>query len=212
VLCQNEFNGYNWNDFENAIRVIDPGHEGYKRPHAMINYVESHDEERTVLQVMKAGFDRAAALRKSALGATVLFAAAGQPMIFQGQEWGEATERRMDHNFIQWEKLNGEGGKELHEHYKRMCWLRRGHPALRSTNIAVDAVWPQQKCVAYRRWDDQGDVVIVAADFDSGPQRVALPPPAVGRWKEWFSDKIVDIQNDGQVELDRWSALVYLKP
>jgi 1,4-alpha-glucan branching enzyme len=41
---------------------------------------------------------------------------------------------------------------------------------------------------------------------------MVLAHTAAGKWKELFSDKVVDFPNDAQVELDKWSAQVYFKP
>ena len=70
---------YRLHEFERVIQVLDPQHEGYgQKPSCMVNYLESHDEERIALALKRAGCDEHTAVR-AALGATVLFTVAGSP-------------------------------------------------------------------------------------------------------------------------------------
>jgi 1,4-alpha-glucan branching enzyme len=212
LLCQRDECGYRFDDFESAIQVLDPAHEGYgERPTCMVNYLESHDEERVILEAERAGFDEEAARRKSALGATVLFTAVGVPMTYHGQAWGDHRPKNMDHNYIQWESLDTPGGKGLYEHYRRMAWLRRERDALRTTHIAIDAVYPDRKCVVYHRWNDAGDRVVVAANFSPDNQTILVPIPEAGRWKEFFSDAETEWSGSVDVEIDHWAAKVFLR-
>ena len=213
LLCQREIGGYTWDDFEGAIRTLDAAHEGYAdRPTCMINYLESHDEERVILETRQAGFDGEAARRKSALGATVLFTAVGEPMLYHGQTLAQDTPKNMDHNYIDWEKLATPGGRGLHEHYKRLAWLRRRHDSLRTANIALDAILPAQKSVVYHRWNDAGDVVVVAANFSPETQKLPVPMPAGSTWKELFSGHQAEMDGTVQLDVDGWAAKVFLRP
>lgn len=212
LLCQQAIGGYSWDDFEGTIRTLDPAHEGYgERPTCMINYLESHDEERVILEVMQAGFDEQTARRKSALGATVLFTVAGAPMLYHGQTMGQDTPKNMDHNYIDWEDLNTEGGRGLHEHYKRLARLRRERGALRTANIAIDAVMPQQKAVVYHRWNDAGDEVVVAANFSPDEQLLRVPMPSSGRWSDLFSGDTHDCGGTAEFRVEGYAAKVLLK-
>jgi len=212
LLCQRDNHGYAWDDFERAIRTLDPGNEGYgERPCCMVNYLESHDEQRVVLEVQEAGFDEEAARRKSALGATVLFTAVGEPMLYHGQTMGQDTPKNMDHNFINWEELGTPGGKGLHEHYKRLARLRRERDALRTTNIAIDAILPDRKSVVYHRWNDAGDEVVVVANFSPDGQKIPVPIPHQGRWREFFSGDEADMGGTVETDVEHWAAKVFLR-
>lgn len=162
LLCENGKHGYSWDDFEQAVKTFDPVPEGYgERPWAMVNYLESHDEERVLLELKQAGFDEETARQKSALGAEALFTAPGVPMVFHGQSFGQDTPRNMDHDYISWGALDAPGGRGLDEHYRRLAWLRRETGALKSSNISVDAVLSDKKTVIYRRWDDAGSEAVI---------------------------------------------------
>ncbi len=212
LLAQTEAGGYDWEDFEAAIRVLDPGHEGYgEKPTCMVNYLESHDEERIMLLVQQAGFDEEAARRKSALGATILCTAVGVPMLYHGQAWGQNTPKNMDHNYLKWEELATAGGKGLRDHYARLAHLRRERDALRSGHIAIDAMMPEQKSVVYHRWNDAGDEVVVAANFSPETQHLTVPMPGSGSWQELFSDDRLQADDNIELEIEPWAAKVFLK-
>ncbi len=212
LLCQRDFDQYHWDDFASAIRVLDPGNEGYgRKPTCMVNYLESHDEDRIVLEITRCGFDEQSARRKSALGATILYTAVGEPMLYQGQMWGEDTPKNMDHNYIEWEKLQFPGGAGLRDHYRRMAWLRRTRDALRTGNIVLDSILSDQKCVVYHRWNGAGDEVVVAANFSPHPQRVQVPLPSSGKWLEFFSNQTQDRGGTMDVDIETWAAKIFLR-
>jgi len=212
LLCQREIGGYTWEDFEGAIRTLDPGREGYgDRPTCMVNYLESHDEERVILELKQAGFDEETARRKSALGATILFTAVGEPMLYHGQTLGQDTAKNIDHNFIDWEDLGTPGGKGLHEHYRRLAWLRRERDALKSTNIAIDAVMSEMRSVVYHRWNDAGDEVVVVANFSSEDQKLPVPMPSQGKWREFFSGNEAKLGGTANIDVEHWAAKLFLK-
>jgi 1,4-alpha-glucan branching enzyme len=212
LLCQREVGGYTWDDFEAAIRVLDPGHEGYgDRPTCMLNYLESHDEQRVIYEVTQAGFDEESARRKSALGATVLLTAVGEPMLYHGQTMGQDTPKNMDHNFIDWEDLATPGGSGLHEHYKRLVHLRRERDALRTIHLSIDAVMPEQKSVVYHRWNDVGDEIVVVANFSPEDQRLSVPMPREGKWREFFSGDELQLDQTADIDVEHWAAKVFLK-
>jgi len=197
LLCQREIGGYRPEQFERCVRTLDPAGEGYgQRPTCMVNYLESHDEERIILDARQAGSDDETARRKSALGATVLFTAVGEPMLYHGQTMGQDTPKNMDHNFIDWEGLGTPGGSGLHEHYNRIAALRRQRDALRTANIAIDAVLPDQKSVVYHRWNDAGDEVLVVANFSAEDHKLFVPVPSQGTWREFFSGQEAEFALD----------------
>jgi 1,4-alpha-glucan branching enzyme len=199
-------------EFERVIQVLDPQHEGYgQKPSCMVNYLESHDEERIALALKRAGCDEHTARVRAALGATVLFTVAGEPMLYQGQDWGQASPRNMDHNYIEWAELETPGGRGLRDHYRRLAWLRRSHGALRTANFAFDVVSPGQRSVVYRRWEDSGDEVIVAANFSGDRQRLGVPLPGEGAWKEFFTEEVIQASRAQTRELGPWTAEIFVR-
>ena len=218
LLREGEFNGVNWDDFGGALTVLEPWQRGYQAASNVINYLESHDEQRVMIDIQAAGIDENGARYKSALGASVLFTMPGQPMLYHGQEWGEATQRTLDPNPIDWGRLETEGGRGLFEHYCRLAHLRQEHPALRSENYSLDAMDPEQKTVVYHRWNDEGDEVVVAVNFLPIKQTLDVPFPRPGGWREVLSGSTVKVSlADGEeaaavlpLELEPSSAAIFV--
>ena len=212
LLCRREIGGYDGEDFERCVRTLDPASEGYgDRPTCMVNYVESHDEERIVLELKQAGDDEETARRKSALAATILFTAVGEPMLYHGQTFAQDTPKNMDHNYLDWENLETAGGSGLYEHHKRLAWLRAEKDCLRTANISLDAVLTEQRCLAYHRWNDAGEEAVVAANLSPETRRFGLPMPSQGTWRELFSGQDAEFGGQVDVEVEPWAAKVFFK-
>jgi len=184
---------YDWRRFEEIINTLDYAHQGYKAANFMINYAESHDDHRIVRTAMRAGFDLDTAVRKSALIATALMTAAGEPMLYQGQEWGERAGRRKNEpNKLNWKILETDEGILLHRHVRRMCRLRRSSSALSAGTFALAAVDARKETVVWHRTYG-AERAVVALNFSGTSRSIGIPFPATGftpypnRWEEFFS-------------------------
>ncbi len=211
MLCEGQVGDHSWDDFEETTGFLDPWKQGYDRSTLVVNFLESHDEQRLMWDVMDAGMSEEAARFKSALGAIVLFTMPGEPMLYHGQEWGEATERSTERNTLHWELLDDPGHLGLQEHYRRLAWLRREHPALRSETFSLDASYPDQKALVYHRWHDAGDVVVVACNFSPGGQEINVPFPTAGRWRDVVSGRTVEVEGAIPFALDGSTGAVFVK-
>jgi 1,4-alpha-glucan branching enzyme len=212
LLRQGELHGHNWDDFEETIRFLDPWRQGYERAEQMVNFMESHDEYRTIRDIEAMGLVGEVALRKSALGASVLFTMPGEPMLYHGQEWGEATPRRTnERNTLHWECLEEPGGHGLHAHYRQMARLRREHPALRAEGYCLDRSYPEQKSLVFHRWEESGDEVVVAVNFSPDPQRFEVPFPQPGRWCEVQAAREVNVEQALECDLEPSSVAIFAK-
>lgn len=211
---EGECGAYDWNDFARCLEVIDPLKQGYARASEAVNYLESHDERRGMRDVLDSGFDEQRARPKSALGAALLFTMPGEPMLYHGQEWGEATPRLTnERNTLHWEETGDDGGKWLLNRYKQLAWLRRRHGALRGQGFSLDASYPDQTSLIYHRWDGTGDELVVAVNFSPAPQTLRVPFPSQGRWSEVFDGETLDVDIQGHYVADiaPSSARVYVK-
>ncbi|MFP4055128.1 MAG: alpha-amylase family glycosyl hydrolase [Phycisphaerae bacterium] len=211
LLTESEVMGYDWGDFEHCVNVLDAEQEGYgDRPGFMLNYTESHDEQPTVLEATKAGFDEKIARRKSALGATVLLTAVGKPMLHAGQELGDDQAIDMNDTPVPWDRLDRPGGAGLHDHYQRMCRFRHDHPGLQSENLQIDRINADSKTLVYHRWNDDGDEIVVAVNFLGRSQTVQVPFPRDGTWRELFTAQDIEV-TDGtaEVEIDHYAARIF---
>jgi 1,4-alpha-glucan branching enzyme len=211
LLTQGEFDGFHWDDFDRCVSAFDPHRQGYNRADQLVNYLESHDEPRVIYVCRAAGQDENTARFKSGLGAAVLFTLPGEPMLYHGQEWGEATERTLERNLLHWDLLQTEGGRGLFQHFQRLCRLRRDHPAVRAEGYAVDALYPEQKSLVFHRWEDVGDEVVVVVNFSSASQSIKAPFPHAGRWREILSDRTIDVEQEHTVELGPSAASIFVR-
>ena len=105
-LREGEYQGNQYGDLDALLRVLTFGGDGYADNAQPVNYLESHDEERIIFEVMtNPAIDEAGALRKSMLGAIMLFTAQGVPMLYHGQEFGAHAPKTIDVSKLPWEYL-----------------------------------------------------------------------------------------------------------
>ncbi|MBZ0154972.1 MAG: alpha amylase C-terminal domain-containing protein [Alphaproteobacteria bacterium] len=211
LLRQGRLDEHDWNEFDKVTRYFDPRAHGYDTVYRAINFIESHDEERIIYDTRVVGLSEEEAYRKSALGASVLFTLPGQPMLYHGQEWGEDTRKKMGTNPLHWERFSTQAGRGLHEHYRKLCILRGLYPALRSENYAVEALYPEQKCIVYRRWTREGSKAVVAVNFSPEPRSIVVPLPAKGRWREALEDEVFDAGGLCTVMIPRSAARLFVQ-
>ena len=213
LALQRDFKFYKWNEFENVIRFLDREDQEYPSAASMVNYIESHDEHRLIQELRDAGANADAARRRLALAATVLMAAPGVPMIYQGQEYGEDTIIRVnERNPLRWDLLGTEGGKGLHAHYQRLLRLRDEHPALRSEGFKIEAMKPEEKWVVFHRWNDEGDDVVVAVNFADGDRTLDVLLTKPGTWRDVLSERTLELGegDTAQLELQPSEAAIFV--
>jgi 1,4-alpha-glucan branching enzyme len=199
--------------------------EGFEWADQIVNYVVSHDELRPEYEIQfykphvqlfnptaAVGFANRweLAMQKARLGLVLLMTMPGVPMLFAGQEFGEDCPRTIDFWPLDWGKLETEAGQVQFDFYRRMVALRHTHPALRSDHIEF---YPDDfrrfKVLRYKRWDDAGDMVVVAVNFDCVPQPVGLGFPHDGIWREALSGEQIKVQGHWRdFVVPPWSALV----
>lgn len=194
LAMEKELNGYSWTEFEHAFRAAtDPGHEGYEKASHMVNYIESHDEHRLVHELRDAGATPDGSRRRLALAAAVLFTAPGVPMLYQGQEFGETAHLTVnERNPLRWELLSTEGGKGLFEHYRDLIALRRKHPALRDEGFKIEAISNDEKWAVFHRWNEHGDVVMIACNFGGEVRTIDVLLPKPGPWRDVERNQTVE--------------------
>jgi len=214
-LLQKEMNKYDWNQFDEAVRVFDPAREGYSAASHMVNYVESHDEFRLLYELRTAGIERTDARYRASLAGTLLMTAPGVPMLYHGQEFGEIAHlSRNERVPLRWELLSTLGGKGLFSHYLKVIALRNQHPGLRAEGYALVAVHKDEKWVVFRRWNEEGDEILVAANVSEHPHNVTIPFPRKGAWHDVIRDVRVEVANDGDSvvqELKGYEGAVFVK-
>ena len=192
-LREGSFEGRAYGDLANTARAIDFALDGFTAPTQVINYLESHDEQRVIWEVQtnpNIGYDLA--LQKSRLGAVVLFTAAGNPMMYMGEEFGMDTEKTLDWNKLKWSYLTQPKTKALFEFYRRIIRFRNIHKALTEGSIRILKKLIAQKTIIYERKSGSEKIVVVA-NFSRNDQNVDIPLDGQAHWYEFVADSDVGI-------------------
>lgn len=197
--------------------------------HKKVVYHESHDEagnsyyeaggqriysRRTIVSAVNGAplTDKtrhfAEARCRFAFGMTML--SAGTPMFLMGEEIGAQKPYRYQDFSDNKEDLLGESamnGARLFKFYQDLIQFRHAHSALRSHNIDIVHVHNANRVIAFRRWDDNEELLIVAS-LNNHPytHEYVIKNDRIGehQWHEIFnSDAIVyggsDIGNFGEI-------------
>ncbi|MBO8152343.1 MAG: T9SS type A sorting domain-containing protein [Candidatus Marinimicrobia bacterium] len=198
----------NMNQVENEIKYDE---QGFMHQWGPVNYCESHDETRIIYEATHyQEFSRSVAVKKSMLGAVLLFTSTGTPMIYHGQEFGQDGTSRTSGGYIQsqplkWYYLETEDGHRLFEHYRRLIWLRKNWKVLQGKNLDVVYKSSTQKLISYWRGQAEEKIVVVL-NFSPDPQIVDIEFPYPGTWYEFTRDDTV-FCDDGT--LDGFEAEAY---
>lgn len=188
------------------LRVMDARNDGFASNYNVVNYLSNHDVERTMyLLGNKANLFDDAAFRRSKLGAALLLTAPGIPMLWMGEEFGQATPRgeHTERKPLDWSLLDHSHNRDLLQHYQRLIALRKDNAALCSDNFEPVADMAEQGIIAYKRWSSEGDMVVVVANIrpqDFGEVRVNLPKIENGRWHEWLGDYDANLEDNTLID------------
>jgi len=196
--------------------------QGFTRADQVINYTASHDEVRPVHEILyyaRRNIQKLdnytwleVALDKALVGLIALFTAPGVPMLYAGQEFGEDTPRTVDFLPIDWAKLD----KPLHRRHweivRRLIHARRTYPALRGGHIEfLPDDFAATGLVRYRRWDDSGNLALVALNFGGEARETTLDFPTYGLWKEVVSGRTEQVDDEThRFLLPPWQGRLFL--
>jgi len=202
-----------WERFHELVKYgIDPLAEGWPRATTSVIYIESHDEHRLLHYLLHSELRPPEARRRAKFAAWILFTAPGLPMLYNGQEFGDASPKLInERNPIRWDLIYTRGGREMLDFYKHLLRLRRELPALRSDNYVIDQVREREKCLVYRRWSNRGDQVVVAANFADQPRHLHVALPVAGAWYDEAGGVAHGINHDDtsvNIELQGYQAAV----
>ena len=138
-----------------------------------------------------------------------LFTSQGTPMIQNGQEFGEnyifpepgqetiTNERVFNFRFLRWENTEDEPGRLLLRLYKRLIYLRKNYPSLRSRGLnslyyynqfdpqtGKEGNYSPPKGIYLYKRQSGNEVVLVALNFTCHDSAVPHPFPEIGTWQE----------------------------
>ncbi|HVZ72772.1 MAG TPA: alpha-amylase family glycosyl hydrolase [Polyangia bacterium] len=198
VLTEHDNDGQSPADFEGFIDALDPRKDGYRSGVNGVNYIVSHDHDRLMHQLGDTGHmfgDVAFARVKLGLG--ILATIPGVPMIWMGQEFGAASEKSLEPRPLDWSLLGNQRNSQLRDHVRGLFQLRHRMPALRSDEIEVCFRDPARRVFAYKRWNGDGNVIVVAVNLKHEPSgEIVVGECGLedGQWHEHTSnyDRAVD--------------------
>jgi len=188
-------------DTTELLRVMDAKSDGFASNYNTIRYLNNHDQERTMHLLTTKGRKSAdAAFRRNKLGAALLLTAPGIPMLWMGEEFGQDSERgeNTKRKPLDWSLLDQDRNHDLWQHYRRLIALRKESAALCSDNFEVLADLPERGIIAFKRWDDEGGVVVVVAnllDKDAGEVEIGLKGIRDRHWRDVLLE--ADIETKG---------------
>jgi len=175
-------------DTNAVLKAMDGRNDGFQSTRCTVNYLSNHDEPRIMYRLGAAAktFDEAA-FRRAKLGATLLLTAPGIPMIWMGEEFGQATDKSLETRPVQWDLLSHDNNRNLREHYKALITLRKSNPALYSDTFETVLNDSRRGIIGFKRWAEDGNVVVVVANLTpnfGGEFAVSEAGLSDGAWHE----------------------------
>jgi len=198
-------------DLERLKDVLDAKRQGYLGATDVVNYLTNHDQEHLMVELAEREIFEAEAFRRVKLGAVLLMTAIGVPLIWMGEEFGEYKRKTPDQSKLEWPLLGNDLNQSLFEYYKGLIALRKHNHALYTENINFFHEDPDNKVLAYIRWNDQGDRVVVVVNFSDQflAQYQISNFPEAGTWHEWTLNYDVEAGDEGvKLDLGEYEAKV----
>ena len=209
-----EFEGHRPGDLGALAGTLDPRAEGFSAAINVVNYLENHDQERTMklLGDVAQTFGEAA-FRREKLGATLLLTAPGVPMLWMGQEFGVPSPKTTDRQPLPWALLQSEANADLLRFYTGLVRLRTATPALHGNTFETLLADAERGLFAFKRWDDaSGGIVVVVANLrDEFAGEIEVPNwPGAGQWHEYTHDYDVEVAGALRDSLAESEVKIYL--
>lgn len=184
-------------------------YRGFSKPH-VINYMESHDEERLMVRNLLYGNSTASyqvkqlsvSLERMKTAGAILFAIPGPVMVWQFGELGYDVSidenGRTGKKPVLWTYQQEPERTAVFETWSDMIALKKKEPLFRSSDFSLDL----KGAVKTVRFMEGGDEVVVLANFDVKSQTVQLPVSVKGTWYNYFKgDSLVVNQTSLPVTL-----------
>jgi 1,4-alpha-glucan branching enzyme len=201
-MRESEFSGWQPFDWEKTKDAIQPARNDLIGPTAAVNYISNHDHNRLMFELQTAGIEGDKAFRKAKLAAAVTLTSVGIPMVWMGEEFGETWDKSIEPRPLHWELLESGANSDLYHYYSGLIYLRKTSGPLKTENIEFFHLDEANKVLAWKRWDDQGGIVAVVANFsDSALGDYAIPGfPADGDWHEFSFDYDKSVEGGQMVD------------
>jgi 1,4-alpha-glucan branching enzyme len=238
----------NKNDSINNIKKVVGTNLGfgqnYKYPWNLIKYLlGSHDEcgdmnngnnnHRYYIEHF-GGRDNWYAKAKTRVAWVLNIAMQGTPMMFMGNEcnmsgyWHDSEDSNGDHRY-DWNLTRDLNGLAMMQLVKDANQVRWNHPSLRSVNLQVTHEDHNNDIIAFKRWNNDGDVTLVvinANDSNFHDNSYGIQTEQPGQWSQILCSQDLKYggwdgagnayhepltQSDGKiyVNIPKWSVLIF---
>ena len=167
-------------DTNEMLRLLHPTTTGFSNALQNVIYTESHDEERTAAELAQR-YTPEETTRRAIAAIVLTLTAPGIPMLYAGQEWGEATPKIVGHNPLHPQQRNIEPTQTIYQNTRELCRLRTRNAALKGDHLEVLRADGERGLLVYRRAAAPQEV-LVAVNAGHTPQEVDFPlSPGVWR-------------------------------
>ncbi|SIT84515.1 alpha-amylase family glycosyl hydrolase [Pontibacter indicus] len=207
------FWGNHNHDYRNLAKGVQANPQGisykvreWEQPH-LIGYMESHDEERMVYDVVQNGNRNgsyntrtlATALDRAKLAATFFLPIPGPKMIWQFGELGYNVSidqnGRTGQKPIRWEYQQQPDRQKLYQVYAELIKLKLNEPAFATDDFELQLNGQVKRIFLFH--DDMN--VFIVGNFDVRAQQVNANFPKTGAWYDYFTGRENMIDDPGQV-------------
>lgn len=212
-LRESEFQGWQAYDWEKTMDVIQPSRIGIFGASGAVQYLSNHDHSRVMHELGTVPILDEKAFRKLKLGFGVLLTSVGVPMIWMGDEFGQATEKTIDPNPLDWDLLKNDRNSDLYHYVSGLIYMRKSTGALKTENLEFIHLDTEKGILAWKRWDDGGSQLIAVANFsDSYYADYAIPGIEDGDWHEFTFDYDTHVEGGNLVDsVAESSCKIYIK-
>lgn len=176
---------------------------GFAKSENLVNFIESHDEERTMFKNISYGNasgsynvqDMGTALKREEMAAAFLFSVPGPKMIWQFEELGYDISidfnGRTGNKPIHWEYADDPKRKALYKAYTAFIQLKKKNSIFSSPNASYNL----SGAVKYIKLTDATNTVVVVGNFDVVAQAASVDMGASGNWYETGSSSPVNFSS-----------------
>lgn len=213
-LHEKEYDRWQAFDWERTKSGIQPALADLHGPTAAVLYIANHDQSHLRNELEHGGVSEDKIWRKAKLGYATTLTAVGVPLIWMGDEFGQPGERSSEKSFpVQFNLLNNAPNRDLCNYVGGLARLRRQTAALKTDNLEFTHLDTDNKLLVWKRWADDGSVVMVVANFgENSFESYNVPNFPDGGWHEYTFN--YDIETQGGQLIDRFGpneCKIYLK-
>jgi len=174
---------------------------GFSRSENLVNYIESHDEERLNFKNINYGNssgtynikDLATALKRQEMAAAFLMATPGPKMIWQFGELGYDVSidfnGRTGEKPIRWEYFNDSRRKSLYDAYAKYIKLKKNNAVFNSTTYTQSLTG----AIKYIKLGSGTNTIILVGNFDVTNQTANIDFGLPGTWVDAVSGSSINL-------------------